>query len=441
MVNHPLPKGTPTSLKFGSVAFPLFATADGRIGFRYKEGSRWRQCIRGSLTKLRADSERVALALLNGETQAIDVTADDRRIYVSARDLLAPLNLQVDAVARDVVEAYRISGGIPLRDLALFHKRNFASMPVEKSVASCVDFMLAEVTERGLSSRFTRDMKNDGKRIKEWFGAKPIGDVSGEEILTKIREHQAERRFGWKRRNHLRDAFVYVWNIAQRMDWLPQDRDTAAQRVAPLEEPLSWSAIKVFTPDEMQFWIANINQAYLPWLLVCGFSMVRSEEVAPHASDTKDRVQWSDFHWAKKYIRIRREVSKTGRKKPEPRNVPMPDQLVGWLTPFRDRTGPVCVGEQPSKRETSRLTALAKEKRLPYRWKNNALRHTSISVRLGELKDRARVAEEAGTSEGKIRKNYNEGFDDDQVQAWRAIWPDYASSPNILPLWQHQRAS
>ena len=119
----------------------------------------------------------------------------------------------------------------------------------------------------------------------------------------------------------------------------------------------------------------------------------------------------------------------------------MSDTLIAWLMPFRDRTGFVCEGEQPSKRETSRLTQLAIEKGLPYRWKNNALRHTGISVLLGRTHDRNAVAEAAGTSPGKIRKNYNEGFDEDQVAAWDALLPDYASGRNILPFWQNRAAS
>jgi hypothetical protein len=439
---HPLPKGIPATLKYGSLAFDVFATKDGRIGFLYKDGSDWRTCLRTSLGKLKDDVERVAIALLNAETAVLDMTAEDRRIYIAARDALSSLGIPVDAAARAIAEAHQISGGVALRDLALFHKRNFACLPVEKTVEFCVDYTVAEVEERNLSSRFTRDITNDGKLIKQWFPKTAIADVRTEDLLEKIRTHQALRKFGWKRRNHVREACVYVWGVAKRMVWLPQDRDTAAQRVPALEEPRSWSPVLTYSPEEMRFWIGNINHKYLPWLLVCAFSMVRSEEVAPDPNDSKDRLRWSDFHWQKKYIRIRREVSKTGRKKPEPRNVPMPDNLIAWLAPYRDRTGFVCSGEQPSKRETSRLSAIAAKKQLPYRWKKNALRHTGISAYLGITRDRAWVAECAGTSESKIRKNYNEGFDEDEARAWHAIMPDYADGSGIiLPLWQHRRAS
>ena len=178
---------------------------------------------------------------MNAETAAIDVGAEDRRIYITSRDLLRPFGLAVDAAVRDLVEAHRISGGVALRELALFYKRNYASTPVEKTVGDVVDHVIAEVEERNCSSRFTRDITNDGKRIKEWFGQRLIIEVLPEEILAKIREHQKERKFAWKRRNHIRSAFVYIWNRAQEMGWLTQDRDNAAVRVAPLEEPLSYA--------------------------------------------------------------------------------------------------------------------------------------------------------------------------------------------------------
>lgn len=424
-------KNPPRFLKFGSVVFPVFTAKDGRLGFRYKLGEQWRQCLRRSIAKLKADGERIAIAICNNETAAAEVTAEDRRIYISARDALTPLGSSLDAIARDVAEAHHIAPGLSLRDLALFYKRNHIGLTTEAKVTQCTADLLSEINELDLSGRFKRDMKNDLELIDQHFGDRCIADILPEEILACIRQLQVKRKFAWKRRNHIRNAFVYVWNYAKRMGRLPQDRDTAAQRVSPLEEPRTHSPVQVYSPEEMRFWIANIKEQYLPWLLVCGFSLVRSEEVAPDKDSNKDPLRWSDFRWEKKYLRVRRETSKVR----EPRNVPIPDNLIAWLTNWRDATGLVCAGEQPSKRETSRLTRLAGDKELPYRWKKNALRHTSISARLGLTRDRARVAEEAGTSPGRIRKNYNEGFDEDQANAWYAIMPDYAGN-NILPLWQ-----
>jgi hypothetical protein len=430
-----LPAGVPASLKFGSVVFRLFLASDGRLGFRYKHGSGWKQSIRRDLATLRADAERTALAIGNAETEALDVDAGDRRIYVAAREVLAPLNLQVDAVARDAAEAHRIVGAVPLRELALFYKRNAGARIVEKKVEEVAVALKAEVGERDLSGRFKRDVRNDLARFEAAFAGRLISEVTPEEILAWLRAEQAAAGFGWKRRNHLRSAAVYLFSHAKRMSWLPHDRLTAAESVKPLEEPKKRGPITTYTSDEMRAWIANIRPRFLPWLLICGFATVRSEEVSSDPQTNKDALRWSDFRWKKKFISIRRETSKVG----EPRHVPMPANLIAWLEPWHDATGLVCPGEQPSKTETGRLGRITGTeidgRWVQMGWRPNALRHTVISARLAIVKNRAQVAEEAGTSEVKIRKHYNEPMEEDLARAWFAIEPERAQ--NILPLWQY----
>jgi hypothetical protein len=218
------------------------------------------------------------------------------------------------------------------------------------------------------------------------------------------------------------------------MTWLPQDRDTSAQRVPALEEPRRTSPITIYSSAEMSAWIANIKPHYLPWLVICGFATVRSEEVAPDKDTNKDPLRWEDFQWKKKRIRIRRETAKTG----EPRYVPMPDNLIAWLEPWRNEIGVVCPHEQPSKRETGRLSKITgceiNGRWVQLKWKPNALRHTVISSRLAITQNRAKVAEEAGTSEAKIRKHYHEVMDEEQARSLYEIWPERAQ--NILPLWE-----
>jgi hypothetical protein len=204
-----------------------------------------------------------------------------------------------------------------------------------------------------------------------------------------------------------------------------------------MKKPRRKTAPEIFTPAEMRAWIANIRPKFLPWLLVCGFSTIRSEEVAPDPSSNKDPLRWEDFLWAKRLIRVRQESSKVD----EQRFVPIPDNLFEWLRPWHDATGRVCDAEQPSKYETGRLGKISGAeidgRWVKLKWKQNALRRTSISARLAIVKKRGQVAEEAGTSEQKIKEHYLHVMEEEQAQAWYAISPDRAQ--NILPLWQ-QRA-
>jgi integrase len=421
----------PATLKFGSVVFRTFPTRDGRVGFRYKSGSVWKTKVRSALADLKSDAETIARGILNAETAALDVTAEERRIYVSARELLEPYGMQVDAVARDVVEAFKIMPGVPLRDMAAFYKRNQTTALIVKTVSQVIKAMLDEKEEQDLSGRRKRDLRNDCKRIEDAFGPRNISEVTAEELLEFIRCTQRERGFAWKRRNHLRDMVVCVWRYAKSKAWLPSDRVTAAEAVQRLPDPRTPRKLDTYTAPEMQAWIANIKPQFLPWLLICGFSPIRSEEVAPDPYTNKDPLRWEDFNWAKRYITIRPETAKV---RGEDRIVPITDQLFAFLEPWHDKTGLVNPGEQPSKRETSRLSKITGSeidgRWVQLTWRPNALRKTWISAMLAMCDDkgnklwsRAHVAELAGTSEAKIRSNYKRPMDPDLAAAWFALRP------------------
>lgn len=443
----PLPKNVPPSLKFGSVSFRVFATKDGRLGFLYKDGSRWKQILRRDIARLRSDAERIALGLLNAETAALDMTAEDRRIYVTASESLEPTGITVDAAAREFAEAWKISGGVPLRELANFYKKNGSARLAEISVARAAGEHLARNAPIGGQGRFKRDVRNDVAKIVGAFGPRMIAEVTAAELAAWLGAEQTARGFGWKRYNHLRSQVVYLWNFAKahRDHWLPQDRATAAERTETQDEPRRGSPVEIYNPVEMRAWIANIRPQFLPWLLICGFSTVRSEEAAPPRDTDKDALRWEDFVWSKKFIAMRAESSKVNR----PRHIPIPDNLMLWLEPWRNETGPVCPGEQPSKKETGRLGEITgfhiDGQLVKVKWKKNALRHTVISARLGiedengtQLYGAAQVAKEAGTSEAIISKRYHRPLDNHSARAWFGIFPDRAQ--NVLPLWERRQA-
>ena len=58
----------------------MLATGDDRLAFAYYDGSRRVVVKRSDLNTLRTEAERFANVILNAETAALDVTADDRRI-------------------------------------------------------------------------------------------------------------------------------------------------------------------------------------------------------------------------------------------------------------------------------------------------------------------------------------------------------------------------
>lgn len=436
----------PEQLTFGTLRFRVFKLGDGRLAFDYKRGTRRIVVKRRGIEALRAEAERIATGILNAETAALDLTAEKRRIAIAAFEALAPSGLLLDQTARDVATAALLVPGVSMADLARAYKRHHATKLVEMTIADLIADLHAEKNEADISGRRKRALRNDLKRFAERFGTRLVAGVTAAEMLAWVRELQQAAGFAWKRRNDLRDAVVCLFRYAQAHNFLPNDRRTAAEIVPRLPRPKKGARIvSIFSADEMRAYIANIQPRYLPWLLICGFSGIRSEEVAPDKDSNKDGLRWDDFRWSKRYIKVRSETAKV---RDETRHVPITDQLFAWLEPWHRATGHVCAGEQPSKRETGRLgriTGAEVDGRwVRCQWRQNALRHTFISAMLGlragdppqPVHTRGHVAEICGTSEAKIKTNYREPMEHDAASAWLSVLPTTPSNVILVPLQQ-----
>jgi integrase len=407
-----------SEIRVGKITFRVWKYSDGRHAFDYKVGSSRKIVARRTLPDLKRAAESVAIKILNGETEAIALTPQDCRIYVAARAALDPLGLQVDTIAREAAAAHKLAGPVSIAELAKFYRRHDHVARAHRTISEVVDEMIAEKAELNLSGRRQRELKNDLKKFVAQRGAREIGEVHHPEILTYLREFKV----GWRRRNNVRDILVTLFRFAKRKGYLPQDRITAAERVDRLRKPKRSKPIETFTPIEMLAWIANIKSEFLPWLLIGGFSGIRSEEISPDPTSHKDGLRWEDFNWTQRVVKVRRETAKLD----EPRIVPIAENLFAWLEPWRGHGGLVCP-HSPTKRETSRLSKISgieiDGRVVRLNWKTNALRHSYGSYRLAIIKNRPQLAEEMGNSPTMIREHYNEAKTEEEARAWFAIAP------------------
>ena len=146
--------------------------------------------------------------------------------------------------------------------------------------------------------------------------------------------------------------------------------------------------------------------------------MIRHEELKPEEfeSHNKAPLDWRDFDWDRKEIHISEDTGKTGA-----RIVPMSDNLIAWLKPYRLTEGPVCRVACTSNalwraKKRAGLPAGKNESR-------NVLRKSAISYRIGLTNNRGQVAEEAGTSLEKIKSNYRRPASGTAANQWFGILP------------------
>lgn len=119
----------------------------------------------------------------------------------------------------------------------------------------------------------------------------------------------------------------------------------------------------------------------LPAIAIGLFAGLRPEEVR--------RLEWSDIIWHNKQIDVKATKSKTGRY----RFVPMEQNLVEWLAPYRNAIGKICQGSKSFIEK--RITAAGKAAGIAT-WPKDGLRHSYGSHYLARSKNADETAHNMG---------------------------------------------
>lgn len=391
-----LPKGIPASLKFGSVAFKVFATQAGQLGFRYKVGSAWKQVLRRDFAKLRRDAERIGLGLLNADTAALDMTADERRIYIHARELLQPHGLSVDAAARLLSDAARFAGGA---ESIIEACRNFSQSGGtlrNAATAEVVAHFIRHLSSDGVSDLYLTPMKADLAKFTARFPGQ-FATVQTSAMEDWLREMPV----GLRRRRNLRDKLVAIFNFARDNNYLASGLRTEAEKIK--RPKVARKAPAIYSPHELDLILTQCVQPsdkkvgrkdymdFLPSIVIAAFAGLRWAEI--------QRLDWRDVHWEDGVIAVGDE-NKTGY-----RLAPIQPNLMTWIASYRNSTGPVCLEKRPD----HALHSIRSRAGIPGRDRHyaNALRHSCITYRVAVIKNMPQVAVESGNSVPEIRRSYN----------------------------------
>ena len=140
------------------------------------------------------------------------------------------------------------------------------------------------------------------------------------------------------------------------------------------------------------------------------------------------RLEWGDINFERGHIIIGKEKSKTATR----RLVPVQQNLMQWLAPYRGQTGRLFAGLHVP----DRIIGFAKQH---VKWHSNALRHSYATYRLAQTHDAARVALEMGNSPQMLFSNYRELADEHDAGAWFSIAPEKKQARKIIHL--QKRAS
>ena len=146
-----------------------------------------------------------------------------------------------------------------------------------------------------------------------------------------------------------------------------------------------------------------------------GFAGLRHAEIT--------RLDWQDINLEEKIVHVSAAKAKTGSR----RIVPLCDNAIAWLTPYRETKARVCPDDE---------TRNAREicRKLKIEWPKNGLRHSYGSYRLAQVKSAPQVALEMGNSPQMVFAHYRQVVTETEAIAWFAISP--AHPKNVIQIEQ-----
>jgi integrase len=354
-----------------------------------------------------AAGEEAIKRMANDEQRVLELTSNDRDVYLRAQDYVKPLGIALDVAARDHVEVLTILNGIgtPAEAARLLVQQRTKKLP-RITVADAVTKCLTQCRADGKSKvrmheldhylgKFSGDMQCDVSDLTP-------GGIS--HYLTGLTASERTKK-------NCRDILAYFSRWLVLHGYL--DRGTNL-----LEGVQKYSKrngnIQIFTPAEISKLIEQASDDLLPYIVIGAFAGLRGAEI--------QRLDWAEVDLQDNFIEVKAENSKTDIR----RLVPIKPNLVAWLRTVYKKSGPVCsLKSLPN--YLIRLVETVNKKRPksedPMKWRKNALRHSFISYRVAECADVPRVADESGNSVSIIKTNYLKRVKPPQAAEWFGIMP------------------
>jgi integrase len=361
-----------------------------------------------------SEAEEAAAAAIkriaDGQQGILELSNRERDAYMRSKELLAPVNVDLETACRECAETRAIlnGAGTPVEAARFFMKHHAKELPritvpaaVEECLARCRADHKSKARmrqlEHYLKNKFAADMNIQVSELSPGLVSRYLTSMVASEGTKK----------------NARDLIGYFGRWLVLQGYLARGTDL-------LEGVQNYSArgeIQIFTAAEIAKLIEHADDRLLPYIVIGAFAGLRQAEIM--------RLDWSEIDLADGFIEVKAEKSKTDTR----RLVPIASNLSTWLKDCRKKSGSVC----PIGNVVNALMKLVAtiNKAMPENtpdkdrmvWKKNALRHSCISYRVAQCADVARVADESGNSPAIIRSNYLRRVKPDRAAEWFNVMP------------------
>lgn len=381
----------------------------------YYFGGKRVRCRFNSLQEARDKANAVHNQLINNNLEALSLTGKDSLVFTQATAIAKKFGLTLDQLAREFAEAREILGDVSLIEAARFYDRYGKTVKQHKAVPDIVKELVDGLKADNKSEYHIRDTE---RRLTTFANAFPgqIMQVTTTQISDWLRNLKGSDRKGRaveiapKTRNHYRNAVVHLFNHARDYGYLPKGMPTDAEAVKTLDVVTPTN--EIFTVEDIQKVLNSAPARLVVPMAIKAFCGIRTEEML--------NLKWEHLNLETKYITLPSEVTKTKQR----RLVPMPDNLIAWLTPYKKAAGRICERWQ---RPQALFQAFDRHgKRQGVDVGANKFRNSYISYRVAVTHDVAKVALESGNSPRIIQREYLELATEADGKRWFAVFPPEA---------------
>lgn len=404
-------------LKYGNIVFYAWecnhkTTRAGKIfKYSYRDPATGKRLLDSakSLEKLKVKAEARAGLLAQGSSEASRVTALDIDELISARRALRGHHVRVSVAAEEWAWA-RAQVGSDFRE-AIERWRD--SRPVAKRIkfAAAIDAFIS-ARQRG---------NNDPERTyrsKLTSLLARLGDIYVDEIDYQRALAAVTSWHDGVTQNDMTKRLGTLLRWCRKAGYLPSDRVIVTDLVERAEEERTEiGIIDATTLAKVLKLIRDERPEYLAGAVLAAFCGMRNDEIhgkrarKGETRATMSRQRWSDIHAEGRRPYVLVSVAK--KRTPADRHAIIPPAAVEWLK-LCDHSDEYVI--PAGGMERVRAHAAAAGIKLP----ENCFRHTAISAGLVHLfkSDKARAAENYGTSVQMIDRHYRKPLSPAAAKAW-----------------------
>ncbi|HZR17942.1 MAG TPA: hypothetical protein VFE51_11510 [Verrucomicrobiae bacterium] len=355
----------------------------------------------------------MAKRLAEQGSQVVELSPEERRVYINAKQILSPLQLEVDAGARLLADLHnQLNGASPHQAIDFFNTFG-RKLILGTTAPQAVEIYLANLKTRAGDYHF-RDVKKFLTRFAKAFAGE-FAPITTQQIDTWL----GGLGGGACNKNNARDRVITFYNFMQKKGYLPKNIEHAAKAttvykdprpVITSEEEAAATALgsEIYLPEEMSLILTEPDEDILVTMEIKAFCGIRTEELV--------RLWWILVREDIRQINVTEAIAKVAQ-----RTVPILPNLATRLARY-----PVAKKHEKISKRWKSANALyhAWERSIESKgllYKKNAFRNSYISYRLAQTKDIKQVAYECGNSPEMIQRFYQDFVTPEQAETWFKI--------------------